>query len=95
MGVRHARVRSGRPHAARPPRSLTAARAPAASQFAAAPSFNADLSKWDVAKGTDFEYMVRVARPRGGVTSKQRARAAPGAASLAHRRRARPPRRSS
>ena len=56
---------------ARPPapRSLTAARAPAASQFMRAEKFNADLSKWDVAKGTRFGYMVRAARPRGGVTS--------------------------
>ena len=30
-----------------------------------AEKFNADLSKWDVAKGTDFNAMVRVARPRG------------------------------
>ena len=50
------------------------------------PGFNADISKWDVAKGTRFEHMVRVARPRGGVASKQLARAASGAASLAHRR---------
>ena len=28
-----------------------------------AEKFNADLSKWDVAKGTDFNAMVRVARP--------------------------------
>ena len=86
MGVRHARVRSGRPHAARPPRSLTAARAPAASQFKGTEKFNADLSKWDVAKGTDFYSMVRAARPRGGGASKQLARAASGAVSLAHRR---------
>ena len=49
-----------------------------------AEKFNADLSKWDVAQGTNFESMVRAARPRGGVASKQRARAAPGAVSLAH-----------
>ena len=36
---------------------------PAASQFKHAHSFNADLSKWDVAKGTNFAYMVRAARP--------------------------------
>merc|ERR1719326_1391976 len=54
--------------------------------FAGASSFNADLSKWDVAQGTNFDSMVRAARPRGGVTSTQLARAAPGAASLAHRR---------
>ena len=49
--------------------SLNVARAPAASQFSDAESFNADLSKWDVAQGTDFRNMVRCARPRGGVTS--------------------------
>ena len=52
--------------------------APAASQFKGTEKFNADLSKWDVAKGTDFNDMVRAARTRGGV--------APGAVSLAHRR---------
>ena len=59
---------------------------PAASQFHMAEKFNADLSEWDVAKGTDFDEMVRIARPRGGVTTKQLARAATGAVSLAHRR---------
>ena len=57
---------------ARPPapcRSLTAARVPAASQFLAASSFNADLSEWNVAKGADLYYTVRVARPRGSTAA--------------------------
>ena len=66
--------------------SLTTACTPAASQFQGATSFNADLSKWDVAQGTSFEYMVRGARPRGGITSTQSARAAADTVSLAHRR---------
>ena len=68
--------------------SLTAARAPAPSQFQDAAKFNADISKWNVANTQRYGLieMVRVARPRGGITSTQTARAAAGAASLAHRR---------
>ena len=63
--------------AARPRRSLTAARAPAASQFYGASSFNADLSKWDVAKGTDFYQMVRAARPRAAASPQSSSPARP------------------
>ena len=66
--------------------SLAHRRAPATSQFGGAEKFNADLSKWNVAKGTNFQSMVRAARPRGGVASTQLARAATVAASIAHRR---------
>ena len=73
-GPAAASPKSGSP--ARPPaprRSLTATRARAASQFVGADNvgaakFNADLSEWDVAKGTDFAAMVRGAQSRGGVT---------------------------
>ena len=73
--VRAARPRGGvtskqRARAAPAPRrSLTAARAPAASQFRGAEKFDADLSKWEVAKGTTFRYMVRAARPRSSTAA--------------------------
>ena len=45
--------------------SLAHRRAPATSQFGGAEKFNADLSKWNVAKGSNVNRMVRAARPRG------------------------------